>query len=128
MRMCKHVYMCLCSAIIYTHMLYIRNSLHILQIYMYGAWFHMYMPSVIIYIYIYIYNIYIYIIYIIYIHIYKFESHLMMCCIKQKNFLKKHIYIYIYMWCMVMLQYMRCIQRFVYSIVIYYMPQVSELP
>ena len=41
----EHVYVCLCGAIIYTHMLYICNLLHILYMYIY----------VYIYIYIYIY-------------------------------------------------------------------------
>ena len=59
-------------------------------------------------IYIYIYNRYLYI-YILYLYIYI-------------------LYIYSLNWCTVMLQYIQCIQRFAYSIIIYYITQVSELP
>ena len=73
----EHVYVCLRGAIIYTHMLYICNLLHILYIYIYvyGAWFYMYICDYIyIYIYIYIIDIYIYI-YYIYIYIYYIYIH-----------------------------------------------------
>ena len=75
----QHVYVCLRGAIIYTHMLYICNLLHILYIYIYiyrerereRGWFYMDLWSVIIYI------------YIIYIYIYIRSigtHHVRLCC------------------------------------------------
>ena len=59
----EHVYVCLRGAIIYTHMLYICNLLHILYIYIY---IYIERERMVLYVfmecdYIHIYNIYIYI-------------------------------------------------------------------